>query len=164
MKKSYEILPPGMERKDVEGTKAASSMLSGVAPYKASGTQALGLPYDSKGAVPTYGAATLPRMEKRTKSYELIPGTGVASTGLGKGTTGCGCGGKCGGGKGHGMLLPATMKSGGYGPSKVGGCGCGGKCGGGKGDEILRKRPVVAVRIVGGARGLVGGVVVASSP
>ena len=139
MKKSYEILPPGMGSKGTEGTKAASSISSGVPTYTAPGTQAFGLSYDSKGAVPMYGGAMLPRMGKQTKSYELIPGTGVTSKGLGTGTAGCGCGGKCGGEEGRGMLPRATTKSGRYGPSKVGGCGCGGKCGGADGGILPRE-------------------------
>lgn len=85
MKKSYESAPAGTGSKGLDGAKGASSISSDAPTYGASRKQALGLPYDSTSAGPTYGGGLASRTGKLSKSYELIPGKEVASRGLGKG-------------------------------------------------------------------------------
>lgn len=104
MKKPYEIPPSGkgvLPASD-EWTKGASALSRGVPTYGTSGEQTFGRPYDLARAVPTYGGATVHRMGKQAKSYEIPPAPGSTYGGLGKPTGcggGCGCDGGCGGAK-----------------------------------------------------------------
>ena len=144
--KPYEILPAaGTAEQGLGGwTKGAAAIAQAMPTYRGASDSSFGFPYDPAAVGPPHGGKSTPSMGKPSRSYELMPGAGIAGQGLGKPggcggkaggcgcggkSGGCGCGGGCGGEAGHDHHPSGMMKSGGCGSGKVGGCGCGGKWG-----------------------------------